>query len=131
MDILKNNVVIFAVVVISVLTLIWGFQGVDGYTDLSSHYARLGDGYNSQLFSPCVSKRCSGGPYMYTDNPYLQSVCATESSAQCASCGRGFKHGPPVKFEYSNLSNGAWDNVLCNKSTGSCGLPHTTSLCVL
>lgn len=97
----------------------------EGYVHAGTHYARLGGGYNTQLFSPCVSKRCAGGPYMYTSNPYLQAICqgvTNEELAQVA-CGKAF-HGRPVHFDYSSLSNGAWDNALCNT-------PSTSSLCVL
>lgn len=89
-------------------------------------YARLGDGYStSQLFSPGVSKRCAGGPYMYTSNPYLQAACQGVSNEEMAqvACGKGF-NGRPVHFDYSSLSDGAWDNALCNSKSPS-------SLCVL
>jgi|PlaIllAssembly_1097288.scaffolds.fasta_scaffold00159_6 hypothetical protein len=145
MDMFKNNVVIFAVVVITAFTMIWVFQDVkkDNYTDIPSHYAKLGEGYNTQLFSPCISQRCAGGPYIYTDNPYLQSVCkgVTDKELEKVSCGKGCKLGPPVAFEYTTLSNGAWDNVMCNSATGDCGfakrrscgcIPQSSSsLCVL
>jgi hypothetical protein len=101
-------------------------------------YARLGGSYNPQLFSPCEAKRCAGGPYMYSSNPYLQALCQGVTNSELAqmSCGKGF-HGRPVHFSYSGLSEsvptrdcgknlkyGAWDNALCNG-------PTPTSLCVL
>lgn len=88
-------------------------------------YAKLGGGYNTQLFSPCISRRCAGGPYMFTSDPYMQAVCqgVTNSDLAQKACGKAF-HGQPVHFDYTSLSNGAWDNALCNTTTPS-------ALCVL
>ncbi len=146
---------IFMVVVIVLVVGIWLYQTlIEGYINPGFPYAQLGGTYNTQLFSPCVSKRCAGGPYMYTSNPYLQSLCQGVSNTELAqvACGKGF-HGRPVHFDYSglsesvspssfsvnapiptlsknlekcgkNLQHGAWGNALCNT-------PSTTSLCVL
>ncbi|MGL5962305.1 MAG: hypothetical protein ACRCZ0_10190 [Cetobacterium sp.] len=71
---------------------------------------------------------------MYTSNPYLQAICQgsgyptgsagipNDELAQVA-CGKAF-HGRPVHFDYTSLSDGAWDNALCNT-------PSSSSLCVL
>lgn len=90
-----------------------------------SSYAKLGGGYNTQLFSPCISKRCAGGPYMFTSDPYMQALCqgVTNSDLAQKACGKAF-HGRPVHFDFTSLSNGAWDNALCNTSSPS-------SLCTL
>lgn len=115
------------IVVIAIALVIWWWT-VEGYASSYTEggYYRLGDAYGgTPLFSPCLAKRCAGGPYMYTNNPYLQALCQGTTNAklaQCA-CGKGFK-GKPIKFDYSNLSNGAWTNALCNT-------PDATSLCVL
>jgi hypothetical protein len=134
---MDNGIWIFIVVVIVLVGGIWLYQTlVEGYSN-GFPYAQLGGSYNTQLFSPCVSKRCAGGPYMYTSNPYLQSLCQGVSNEELAqvACGKGF-HGKPVHFDYSGLSEsaspqcaknlqyGAWGNSLCNT-------PSTTSLCVL
>ena len=129
----KNGIIIFSVIIVGVIGGIWLYQNMskkEGYygygnVDNGIPYARLGGGYNTQLFSPCVSKRCAGGPYMYTSNPYLQAACQGVSNEELAqvACGKAF-HGRPVHFDYTSLSDGAWDNALCN-SPGSC------SLCVL
>jgi hypothetical protein len=138
---MDNGIWIFIVVVIVLVGGIWFYQSFEGFP-----YAQLGGSYNTQLFSPCVSKRCAGGPYMYTSNPYLQSLCQGVSNEELAqvACGKGF-HGRPVHFDYSGLSEsvspvtalsknmnkcakklqyGAWGNALCDT-------PSTTSLCVL
>jgi hypothetical protein len=122
-----NRLCIIVVVVSIVVVGFWMYQymTVENYVQNGFPYARLGGGYNTQLFSPCVSKRCAGGPYMYTSNPYLQAVCqgvTNEELAQVA-CGKAF-HGRPVHFDYSSLSDDAWDNALCNT-------PSSASLCVL
>jgi hypothetical protein len=143
---MDNGIWIFIVVVIVLVGGIWLYQTfVEGYSN-GFPYAQLGGSYNTQLFSPCISKRCAGGPYMYTSNPYLQSLCQGVSNEELAqvACGKGF-HGRPVHFDYSGLSEsvsplpalsksmdkcaknlqyGAWGNALCNT-------PSTTSLCVL
>lgn len=147
---MDNGIWIFIVVVIILIGGFWLYQTIEGYSN-GFAYAQLGGSYNTQLFSPCVSKRCAGGPYMYTSNPYLQTLCQGVSNEELAqvACGKGF-HGRPVHFDYSGLSEsvpmkvsapipvlsknmekcgkdlqyGAWGNALCNT-------PSTTSLCVL
>jgi len=151
-----DNILIFIVVVIILVGGIWLYQTlVEGYANSGFPYAQLGGSYNTQLFSPCVSKRCAGGPYMYTSNPYLQSLCQGVSNEELAqvACGKGF-HGRPVHFDYSGLSEsvniGPSINVSApiptlNKNLEKCGknlqygawgnalcnTPSTTSLCVL
>lgn len=112
----------------------------ENFTSSGAPYARLGDSYNSQLFSPCLAKRCAGGPYMYSSNPYLQSVCqgVTNEEIGKVACGTGF-HGKPTRFDYSGLGeasksritqcadklqHGAWGNALCDASS-------PTSICEL
>ena len=101
----NRNIWIFIIVVSIILIGIFLYtRSQENYSN-NLAYARLGGSYNTQLFSPCVSKRCAGGPYMYTSNPYLQSLCqgvTNEELAQVA-CGKGF-HGRPVHFDYSSLS---------------------------
>jgi len=131
----SSGILVFFSVILFLGAGVWVVQSIkspssnEGYSGPSSNYAQLGGGYNTQLFSPCVAKRCAGGPYMYTSNPYLQAVCqgVTNSELASVSCGRAFQ-GRPVRFDYSSLSNGAWDNALCNTSAG-CGC--STSQCVL
>lgn len=140
---MHNGILIFIIVVILLSSGVWLYQTyAEGYANNFS-YARLGGSYNTQLFSPCMSKRCAGGPYMYTSNPYLQAMCQGVSNEDLArvSCGKGFR-GKPVHLDYSGLSEststasrsmdkclkgsqyGAWGNALCDT-------PSTTSLCVL
>lgn len=129
----KNGITMFLMVIFVTLGGLWVYQNnfsnpkesYLGSIYSGFPYARLGGGYNTQLFSPTISKRCAGGPYMYTSNPYLQAICQgmpNEELAQVA-CGKAF-HGRPVHFDYTSLSDGAWDNALCNT-------PLSTSLCVL
>lgn len=123
----KNSLMLFLAVILVLFAAVWLYQMMtkEGYVNNGFPYARLGGGYNTQLFSPCVSKRCAGGPYMYTSNPYLQAICqgvSNEDLAQVA-CGKAYS-GRPVHFDYSSLSNGAWDNALCNSCSPS-------ALCVL
>jgi hypothetical protein len=142
----KMGILIFIIVAIVIVGGIWLYQSlIEGYSS-GSTYARLGESYDTQLFSPCVSKRCPGGPYTFTSNPYLQSLCQGVSNEEMSqvACGKGF-HGRPVHFDYSgfnksespisalrknmnkcskNLQYGAWDNALCDT-------PSPTSLCVL
>lgn len=133
----NNGIKMFLLIVLAVAGGTWLYQSMAfgpqaltkekyiGSIDNGFPYARLGGGYNTQLFSPCISKRCAGGPYMYTSNPYLQAVCQGISGNELAreTCGRGF-NGKPIKFDYTSLSDGAWDNALCNT-------PSVSSLCVL
>lgn len=153
---MDNGIWLFIVVVIILVGGIWLYQTlVEGYANSGFPYAQLGGSYNTQLFSPCVSKRCAGGPYMYTSNPYLQSLCQGVSNEELAqvACGKGF-HGRPVHFDYSGLSESV--NVgpsvkvsapiptlsknleKCGKNlqygawgNALCNTPSTTSLCVL
>lgn len=132
----KNGITMFLMIIIATLGGLWFYQTFStsesylGYNNdrgiySGFPYARLGGGYNTQLFSPTISKRCAGGPYMYTSNPYLQAICQgipNDELAQVA-CGKAF-HGRPVHFDYTSLSDGAWDNALCNT-------PSSSSLCVL
>lgn len=145
---MDHGIWIFIIVVVTLAFGVWVYQSMEAFSN-GFPYAQLGGTYNTQLFSPCVSKRCAGGPYMYTSNPYLQSLCqgvTNEELAQVA-CGKGF-HGRPVHFDYSSLSEsipvsapiptmsrnlekcgknlqyGAWGNALCDT-------PSTSSLCVL
>jgi hypothetical protein len=130
----KNGIAMFLLIIIIALGGVWFYQYTLQKTPVTESYfginngfpyARLGGGYNTQLFSPCISKRCAGGPYMYTSNPYLQAVCQGVSNEELAqvACGKAF-HGRPVHFDYTSLSDGAWDNALCNT-------PASSSLCVL
>ena len=132
----NGNMWIFMLVVVSFAAGIWLYQSLpEGYTHFP--YAQLGKSYNPQLFSPCVSKRCAGGPYMYTSNPYLQALCQGASNEQLAQAGciPGLQGAPAQKLAYSaagespcaeneNLQYGAWSNALCDT-------PSATSLCVL
>jgi len=153
---MDNGIWIFIVVVIILVGGIWLYQTlIEGYANGGFPYAQLGGSYNTQLFSPCVSKRCAGGPYMYTSNPYLQSLCQGVSNEELAqvACGKGF-HGRPVHFDYSGLSEsvnvGPSINISapiptlsknlekCGKDlqygawgNALCNTPSTTSLCVL
>jgi hypothetical protein len=117
----KNGMVLFIILIVAIFVYIWMRQK----EDFGSSYARLGGGYNTQLFSPCISKRCAGGPYMFTSDPYMQALCqgVTNSDLAQKACGKAF-HGKPVHFDFTSLSNGAWDNALCNTSSPS-------SLCTL
>ena len=84
-------------------------------TGYPTHYKTLGTRYTNPLFTPCLAKRCSGGPYMFSDNPRLRTACAGISShdmAQCA-CGKGFK-GKPVHFDYTPISDAKWSNEMCD-----------------
>lgn len=125
----KNGIKMFLIIILAVVGGTWLYQSMtkEKYIGINNGfpYAKLGGGYNTQLFSPCVSKRCAGGPYMYTSNPYLQAVCQGVSNEELAqvACGKGF-NGRPVHFDYTSLSDGAWDNALCNT-------PSVSSLCVL
>ena len=127
----KYGIIMFLMIIVVALGGLWFYQNfsTESYNDRGIYngfpYARLGGGYNTQLFSPTISKRCAGGPYMYTSNPYLQAICQgipNDELAQVA-CGKAF-HGRPVHFDYTSLSDGAWDNALCNT-------PLSSSLCVL
>ena len=113
----RNGIIIFILILV-ILVYMWMCQKKE---DFGSSYAKLGGGYNTQLFSPCVSKRCAGGPYMFTSDPYMQAVCQGVANSDLAqmACGKGFTGGSPVKFDYTSLSNGAWDNALCNMGSPS------------
>ena len=120
-----HKIILIIIVIVIIVAIFSMRQSSEGFGYPTS-YEKLGCGYNSPLFSPMVAKRCSGGPYMYTSNPYLKAVCEGVSNSELAqvSCGKAF-HGRPVHFQYSQLSDGAWSNALCNCSS------KPTSLCTL
>lgn len=124
-----QQIILFVVIIVIIFGAVWysnQSEGYSGYPGFPSHYSQLGCGYNSPLFSPLVAKRCSGGPYMYSSNPYLKAICEGVSNSELAqvSCGKAF-HGRPAHFDYSALSNGAWSNALCNCNNS------TSALCTL
>lgn len=63
---------------------------------------------------------------MFSSNPYMKAMCDSmdPECMSCKECTRAGYNGKPVQFEYSSLSNGCWDNAMCNTKT-------PTSLCVL
>lgn len=115
----KNGMILFIILIVVLLVYIWIRQDHEK-ENFGSSYARLGGGYNTQLFSPCKTKRCAGGPYMFTSDPYMQALCQGVTNADLAqnACGKAF-HGRPVHFDFTSLSNAAWDNALCSASSPS------------
>ena len=126
--------IFIALLVIIIGVIVWqnkeeyngAYGGAYGGAYNSGNYRTLATQYDNPLFSPCISKRCSGGPYMFTNNPYMQSACASMDPGclACKECMAPGYSGKVVNFEYSQLSDGCWGNTRCNTTT-------PTSLCVL
>ena len=119
---MTDIVLYIAVAVIAVAVVLWMMRKSEKY----ANFRTLSTQYSNPLFSPCVSKRCAGGPYMFSSDPYMQAMCASMDPGclSCKECTRAGYNGKPVQFEYSQLSNGCWGNSMCNTKPSS-------SLCVL
>lgn len=116
------------IIIVILVAIIYIFTIRESYvqtTPYPTRYKTLGMQYTNPLFSPCIAKRCSGGPYMMTGNPYLQQVCQSVPNFKLAqvACGKAF-NGKPVHFDYTPLSDWKWENDRCNA-------PPTSSLCSL
>jgi hypothetical protein len=117
--------IILIVILIATVYILTILAIKETYVQATPHYKTLGSEYTNPLFSPCIAKRCSGGPYMFTGNPYLQQVCQSipnYSMAQIA-CGKAF-NGKPVHFDYTPLSDWNWSNEMCDA-------PRSKVLCPL
>lgn len=124
-DKMTSSLLLIIVSTVIVIAILWtsckeGYGGMWG----AGSYKTLATQYNNPLFTPCISKRCSGGPYTYTNNPYLQAACQGVDCMQCRQCMRNGYYGKPAHFRYSSLSDDCWGNALCNTTTPS-------SLCIL
>lgn len=117
-----TNIVLYLVIATVAIVLVWFRTSAETY----ANYRTLATQYSNPLFSPCVSKRCAGGPYMFSSDPYMQAMCGSMDNEclSCKECTRAGYNGKPVQFEYSQLSNGCWGNSMCNTKP-------TSSLCVL
>lgn len=121
-----TNIILLIIVLGVIAAAIWWSTDEEGYGGGASpsNYKTLATQYDNPLFSPCISKRCAGGPYMFTNNPYLQTTCRSIDCLGCHQCTKKGYYGKPVHFKYSSLSDGNWRNTMCNTTTPS-------SLCVL
>lgn len=128
---MENFVIVF--ILLFVLIVVVNLR--DGKENYSSNYVKLNNTRRnppSVLFSSATS-RCAGKPYMFSSSPYETAMANNIQQPGCYSgyikepaCSySGYNRGRKVNFEYSPLSNGAWDNALCD----SCEAPQ--SLCVL
>jgi len=116
--------IVFIVILISLLAVLFAMRSKENYGSYAILGANNPYGIN-ELFSSGNVNRCAGGPYMYSSNPYLSAVCQGINSEDVGGCrATGFNRGSNVKFQYTSLANGAWDNALCNNKC-------FTSLCVL
>jgi len=126
-----SNIMVVILVIVLVVMVIQLFQTVypenfgSGYVNRGGlpEYARLGGNYNARLFSPCMSKSCSGGEYAFSNDPYEMAWCQTAFPG-VASTSRYGLLGRPMTFDYSNLTNNSWLENSCNS-------PQRTSLCTL
>lgn len=122
-----TNLILLVIVLIAIVLAVWWSKKEEyggGFYATPNNYKTLATQYDNPLFSPCISKRCAGGPYMFTNNPYLQTACQNVNCLGCQQCIEKGYYGKPVHFKYSSLSDGCWGNSLCNTLTPS-------SLCVL
>lgn len=112
---------IIIIVILSVIAYMLSANKEESY--VPTRYKTLGTQYTNPLFSPCIAKRCSGGPYMMTGNPHLQEICQNIPNYKLAqiACGKAF-NGKPVHFDYTPLSDWKWENERCNA-------PIASSLC--
>ena len=122
---MTSNIIAYIVVATLVIGALW-FMTMQKPAETYANYRTLSTQYDNPLFSPDMSKRCAGGPYMYTTDPYTKAMCQSmdQDSLACKQCTRAGFNGKPVHFEYTALSNGCWGNSRCNEKP-------TTSLCVL
>lgn len=118
-----TNLLLYLTVAAAIVFVVWFVKSpAESYAE----YRTLATQYDNPLFAPCIGKRCAGGPYMFTGDPYMQAMCASmdQDCLSCKECTRAGYNGKPVQFEYSALSNGCWGNSQCNTK-------DPTSLCVL
>lgn len=127
----NSNLFTIVLVIIVVILIIWLMQPHKenyGYVRGSnaSGYAQLNGAYNTQLFSPCINQKCSGGPYMFSSNPHMISACQkyAPNFFGTSPCGVKGQQGAPVYFDYSSLTSDNWSNKMCD-------MPVQTSLCSL
>lgn len=86
-------------------------------------YYRLGDAYNTHLYSPSLAYRCAQGEYTYTSNPQLLKNCKNCNS-YTASCNNKALQGRPFVFDYSDITTLGDKNDECNPhfETKICGI---------
>jgi len=127
----SNIFTIVLVIIVAILIILLAQQSPKekyGYVhgSNSSGYARLNGAYNTQLFFPCINQKCSGGPYMFSSNPYMIAACQKYAPNYFGQspCGVKGQQGSPVYFDYSSLTSDNWSNKMCDA-------PIQTSLCSL
>lgn len=112
------NSIIIIMILLLIIYMLFFTNKSETYTQTlyPTSYKRSGSEYTNPLFSPCIAKRCSGGPYMFTGNPHLQQICQSVPNHKLAqiACGKAFS-GKPVHFNYTPLSDWKWENQQCNE----------------
>jgi hypothetical protein len=98
----------------------------EGYTSGHTNnlgYFRLGDAYNTHMYSPSLAYRCAQGEYTYTSNPQLLKSCKSCNS-YASSCNNKALQGRPFVFDYSNITTLGDKSNECNPhfETKVCGM---------
>jgi hypothetical protein len=86
-------------------------------------YFRLGDAYNTHMYSPSLAHRCAQGEYTYTSNPQLLKNCKS-CNLYTASCNNKALQGRPFQFDYSDITTLGDKSDECNPQfeTKICGI---------
>lgn len=89
----------------------------------TSGYYRMGDAYNTHIYSPSLAYRCAQGEYTYTGNPQLLKDCKSCNS-YTASCNNKALQGRPFMFDYSDITTLSDKSDECNPhfETKICGI---------
>lgn len=123
----STNILITALIILLVVALVWRFMyKKEGYLSASNAqtgYFRLGDAYNTSLYSPSLAHRCAQGEYTYTSNPQLLKNC-NMCNSYTASCNNKALQGRPFVFDYSDITTLGDKNNECNPhfETKICGI---------
>jgi len=123
----STNILISLFILILVV-LLWRFMyKKEGYTSNGGTntlgYFRLGDAYNTHLYSPSLAYRCAQGEYTYTGNPQLLKNCKSCNS-YTSSCNNKALQGRPFVFDYSDITTLGDKSNECNShfETKICGI---------
>lgn len=123
----SNTNMLVVLVIIVLVIMVWVYVSKkEGYTVSGAStpgYYRLGDAYNTHLYSPSLAYRCAQGEYTYTSNPQLLKSCKSCNS-YTASCNNKALHGRPFVFDYSDITALGDKNSECNPhfETKLCGI---------
>lgn len=109
------NILITLLVIVLIIIIWMQMSKKEGYINGTNApgYYRLGDAYNTHIYSPSLAHRCAQGEYTYTSNPQLLKACKSCNS-YTASCNNKALQGRPFVFDYSDITTLGDKNNECN-----------------